>query len=96
METRKLIEDKVKKGIEKHDRNQIMVGLLNKCADNIYDAYRHLENGLQYCDDDNIRKTLEDIKMGLGHEIGISGDFDEIKPGIISKLQDLLNDFKGF
>ena len=96
METRKIIENKVKEGIEKHNRKHVVVGFMNKCANSLYDSYRYLEEALQYCDDDEVRKTLEDIKMNMGHEVGISGDFEEIPAGIISKLQKILGKFKPY
>ncbi len=92
METKDLIKQKLKENLIPHKRQTVMFGLLNKCANSLYDAYRSLESSLQYCDDPEIRKKLESVKMMLGHEIEIDGSFSDGKSSAITNIQKVLDD----
>lgn len=97
MERDRYIKRKLKEGIEIHKKNTITNALLNKAANELYNAYRHLEMACEHCDDKNIIDKIEDIKLMLGHEIKISGDFNNgSDSSVINLLKDILDNKKNY
>jgi|TARA_R110000823_G_scaffold293169_1_gene411995 hypothetical protein len=90
MESRDLLKNRLREGLEHYDRNTIVIGLLNKSLDRFKDGYRELESAIQFCDDQELRAKLEEIKMMYGHDIEISGDFKVNKPTVLSLLVDII------
>jgi hypothetical protein len=96
MEIREHIKEKLHE-LDIHKKSTVVNGLLNKCANDLYDAYRHLEMACQYCDDQELANKLEALKMILGHEVEMSGEFDDgDNPTIIQRLRKILSDRSDF
>jgi hypothetical protein len=94
MESRDLLKSRIREGLEEYDRNVILVGLLNKSLDRFKDAFRLLETAIQHSDDQELRTKLEAIKLKVGHDIEVSGDFDVTKPTILSAMVDIVKAYK--
>ena len=94
METKKLILEK----LEFHKRQSMTYEMLNQSANHIYDAYRTLEMATQFCDNPELMERLDDIKGTIGrtNETAgyVAGDEEGVKT-VITKLQELMSDFKG-
>jgi len=96
MERKRFIKGKLREGIEIHKKSTVSNALLNKAANDLFNAYRHLEMACEHCDNLDIRNKIEAIKMMLGHEVQVSGDFDDgSEPTVIPLIISLLNDRKG-
>lgn len=89
METKKLIKEK----LEFHKRQTIANEVLNRAANNLFDAYRDMELALQFCDNPEMRSRVEDIKDMLGRGIETHGSIQKTEPTVISHLQQLMSDF---
>ena len=90
METRKLIKEK----LEFHKRQTLTNQILNKSAKHLFDAYREIELASQFCDNPEMSDRLENIKNMLGRTLDTSIAIESSEPTVISKLQELMNDFK--
>jgi hypothetical protein len=89
MENKKLIKEK----LEFHKRQTITNELLNKSANNLYDAYRSMETAIQFCDNPEIRERIESIKEMIGQSMGTSSSIENKEPTVISLLQELMSDY---
>jgi len=89
METKKLIKEK----LELHKRQTVTYEIMNKAANNLFNAYREMEMAIQYCDNPEIRERLESIKELLGRGADTSGSMENTEPTIISHLQKLMADY---
>jgi hypothetical protein len=94
VETKRFIKQKIREHLDTETQDDVVNGILNKCARHIYDAYRELENACQYVDDLYLRKQLEDIKLSLGHDIENSGSMDNTHSTIISRIMKILGSRK--
>lgn len=90
METKKLIKEK----LEFHKRQSVAYEMLNKTANHIYDAYRTLEMACQYCDNPLLREKLEELTTMIGKTNETAGYVDDEMKTVISKLQEVMKDFK--
>lgn len=90
MKSRELLKNSLREGLEEYNRDTIAIGLLNKSLDRFKDGYRELETAIQFCDDQELRAKLEEIKMMCGHDIEISGDFKVEKPTVLSLLVQII------
>ena len=90
MESRDLLKNRLREGLEEYNRKVITIGLLNKSLDRFKDGYRELETAIQFCDDQELRQKLEAIKEMCGNDIEISGDFKVTKPTVLSLLVDII------
>lgn len=97
MERKEFIKGKLREGIEIHKKSTITNALLNKAANDLYNAYRHLEMACMHCDDLEIRNKIESVKMMLGREVEMSGDFDDgDNPTVIPLLITIMDSKKGY
>lgn len=91
METKRLIQEK----LDLHKRQTVTYEIMNKAANNLFDAYRDMEMAIQYCDNPEIRERLESIKEMLGRGTDTAGSMENTEPTIISHLQTLMGDYSG-
>ena len=91
METKKLIKQKIREGLSNRDRYTVMSGILNNAAEHLNDAFRELGNTLQYVEDENLKKEIEDIKSLISHDIQTNRAFEDSTPTIMSRLKAILN-----
>ena len=89
METKKFIKEK----LEFHKRQTITYQIMNKAANNLFDAYRELEMAIQFCDNPEIRERLESIKDMIGRGNETSSEINTTDPTIISLMQNLMGDY---
>jgi hypothetical protein len=89
METKKFIKEK----LEFHKRQTITYQIMNKAANDLFDAYRELEMATQYCDNPEIRERLESIKDMIGRGTETSSEINTTDPTIIALIQKLMSDY---
>lgn len=93
MERKKFIKGKLREGIDVHKKSTITNALLNKAANDLFNAYRHLEMACEHCDDLTLRDKIESVKLMLGHELKMAGEFDgEEKSKVIPLLIAIMDD----
>jgi hypothetical protein len=94
METKILIKEKLREHINYYDKEAIVKGLLNSCANHIYDAYRDLGNAYQYVESNELRGRIEDIKGLIGNEFETSSALENRNVTLLSKLMATLESMK--
>jgi len=97
MERKNFIQVKLREGIDVHKKETIVMALLNKAANDLYNSYRHLEMACEHSDDMELRRKIESVKMLLGQEVEISGDFDDgYSSSVINSLKSILDTKEDF
>lgn len=87
-------KQKIQEGLDGYKRMSHVYGIVNRCANHLFDAYRELEHAIQHCDDPQLRGKLEDIKEKLGRDQQVAGYIENENPTVISSLQDTLSELK--
>ena len=91
---KKSVKELLKEGLENHDKKVVLLGRLTEATKHISNGYRELEAACQYCDDPELKKVLESIKLSLGHDLQVSNDFKTTNPTIISRLIEFIDNNK--
>ena len=91
---KKSVKELLKEGLENHDKKVVLLGRLTEATKHISNGYRELEAACQYCDDPELKKVLESIKLSLGHDLEVSNDFKTTNPTIISRLIEFIHKHK--
>lgn len=85
---------KEEKGLEQ-DVNDIAIGLSHKAMNHLTDALRSIESALQYATDDDIKDTLESVRLSLlsgdGRQEGFASEHNEEYDNIINVMGDLIS-----
>ena len=87
-------KQKIQEGLDGFKRSDTVNGIINRCSNHLFDAFREMEMAIEHCDNPKIREKLESIKAKLGRDSEVAGYMDSDHPTIISELQDLLGEFK--
>jgi hypothetical protein len=76
------------------DGNDIAIGLSHKAMNHLSDALRSIESALQYATDDDIKDTLESVRLsllsGAGRQEGFAAEHNEEYDNIINVMGDLI------
>jgi hypothetical protein len=91
---KKSVKELLKEGLENHDKKVVLLGRVTEATKHISNGYRELEAACQYCDDPELKKVLESIKLSLGHDLQVSNDFKTTNPTIISRLIEFIDNNK--
>lgn len=94
METKKFIKEKLNEEFNPNKRSAMVRGIMDKCINHLFDAYRELDLAIQYCDNPEVREKLELIRRGLGKDNDISGFVEPESTSVISDLQGLAKNIK--
>lgn len=94
METKKLIKEKLREEFNPYKRMSMVKAIMGRCSNHLFDAYRELDQAIQYCDDPLVRQKLETIRRLLGKDDDIAGYMDVETPSVITDLQALASDLK--
>lgn len=85
------LDHKLEEDIYPYKRQTVLKGTMNKAINNLYKGYRQLDKAIEMCDDQEVRKKLEDIKLALGKDAEMGYDFTTDTPSIINKLSDIIS-----
>lgn len=88
---KKSLKQLLKEGLEKHDKKIVLLGRVSEATKHISNGFRELDAACQYCDDPELKKVLEAIKLSLGHDLQVSNDFKTTNPTIISRLIEFID-----
>ncbi len=91
METKKFIQEKLNEEFNPQKRMSMVKSVMNKCVNNLFDAYRELDLAIQCCDDPYVREELEAVRMMLGFDNQLSNFSIRDTPSVIGNLLDLSN-----
>ena len=94
MDDKKIIKQLFREHINYYDKEAIVRGLLNSCANSIYDAYRDLGNAYQYCETKELRDSIEELKGLIGNEVETSAALENRNVTLLSKLMAILECMK--
>lgn len=89
------IKNKLREGIDLHKKATITTALLNKAAQDLHNAYRHLEMAYEHCNDPDLMNQILNVKLLLGQEMSVAnGFFEDGQPCVINALISIINDRK--
>lgn len=91
---KKSVRELLKEGLEQHDKKVVLLGRVAEATKHISNGYRELDSACQYCDEPELKKVLESIKMALGHDLQVSNDFKTLEPTILSRLIEFIDKHK--
>lgn len=90
---KKSVKQLLKEGLENHDKKIVLLGRVSEATKHITNGFRELDAACQYCDDPELKKVLENIKMNLGHDLQVSNNFKSTHPTIISRLIEFIDKY---